>query len=144
MNQRKWMARGGFTLLEILMVVVIIGFLVGIVAVNVPKILASQRIDAAKNQISAYTTALGVYEMGNSYYPTTEQGLNALLTKPGGGSVSDRWNGPYLQPAILRKDPWNREYIYRFPGVKNPTGYDLFSAGPDGVEGNEDDIGNWM
>lgn len=137
-------ARGGFTLLEIMLVVVIIGFLVGIVAVNIPKILGGQRKEAAKTQISAYSTALGIYDMRTGSYPTTEQGLQALLVKPSTPPSSERWDGPYLQPPILRKDPWEHDYYYRYPGVKNPSGYDLYSAGPNGVEGDEDDIGNWQ
>ncbi len=78
------------------------------------------------------------YKLDTGNYPTSEQGLQALVTPPAG--TAGRWKGPYLRE--LPRDPWGNPYQYRFPGQHNPGGYDIWSFGPDGVEGN-DDIGNW-
>ncbi len=134
----------GFTLVEILLVMVIIGVLAAMV---VPK-MAGQgkkaRIAAAKVDIDAnLATALDMYELDNGAYPTTEQGLKALLHKPTTGPEPLNWNGPYLKKRRLPKDPWQREYVYVSPGTHNPDEYDLSSYGPDGVE-SDDDIVNWV
>lgn len=133
-----------FTLLEILLVVVIIGMLVTVAAVKIGGVSDKAKLTATQRQIDAYKTALGVYELDNGFYPTTEQGLNALISQPSSPPVPQNWKGPYLDPPVLRKDPWGRDYIYRYPGQKIPNGYDLFSPGRNGVEGDEDDIGNWQ
>ena len=144
MNQKRILSQAGFTLLEILLVVVIIGMLVGVAAVKLgPKAQEAKKI-GAQQQISAYKTTLGLYEMDNGFYPSTEQGLGALLVQPSSTPAPNNWKGPYLDPPVIRKDPWGRDYIYRNPGQKIPNGFDLYSPGPDGVEGNEDDIGNWQ
>jgi len=137
-------AQAGFTLMEILLVVVIIGMLVGVAVVKLGPQAQKARLVAAHNQIDSYKTALGIYEMESGFYPSTEQGLNALLTKPGSAPTPANWRGPYLDPPVLRQDPWGHDYVYRYPGQKVPNGFDLFSPGPNGVEGDEDDIGNWM
>jgi general secretion pathway protein G len=136
--------RGGFTLLEILLVVVIIGMLVSIAAVRLSGQSAKAKIVAAQRQIDAYKTALGVYELDNGFFPSTEQGLQALITQPTTPPAPMNWKGPYLDPPVLRKDPWGRDYVYKFPGQKIPVGYDLYSPGMNGVEGDDDDIGNWQ
>jgi general secretion pathway protein G len=102
------------------------------------------RLVTSRRQIDAYKTALGLYDLDNGLFPTQEQGLNALIAQAGGGTTLPNWKGPYLDPPVLRPDPWGRPYVYRYPGQKIPSGYDLFSAGPNGVEGDEDDIGNWQ
>jgi general secretion pathway protein G len=134
----------GFTLLEILLVVVIIGMLVGIAAVKLSGQSAKAKEVATARQIDAYKTALGIYELDTGIFPTQEQGLQALIVKPATPPVPNNYKGPYLDPPVLRKDPWGRDYVYRLPGQKIPNGYDLFSPGPNGVEGDDDDIGNWM
>jgi general secretion pathway protein G len=96
---------------------------------------------ATQNQIESFKTALDVYKLHNGAFPSTEQGLVALIAQP---SDSPNWKGPYLAPPIIRVDPWGHPYIYKFPGTKSLNGYDLYSAGPDGVEGDDDDIGNWQ
>jgi general secretion pathway protein G len=136
--------QSGFTLLEILLVVVIIGMLVTIAAVRLGSRGAEAKKVAAQRQIDAYRTALNLYELDNGMYPTAEQGLQALVQQPSSPPTPGNWKGPYLEPAVLRKDPWNRDYTYKFPGQKNAAGFDLASPGPDGVDGNEDDIGNWQ
>ncbi len=90
---------------------------------------------------SNIAVALDMFEVDNGLYPTTEQGLAALIEKPTTSAGSDKWNGPYLKGGIP-KDPWGRQYVYRCPGV-NSKDYDLCSVGRDGVEGTVDDITNW-
>lgn len=137
-------SQAGFTLLEILLVVVIIGFLVTVAGIRLTKESGRAKTVTAQRQIDSYKTCLGVYELDNGFYPSTEQGLQALVAQPSSTPAPMHWKGPYLDPPVVRPDPWGRPYNYRYPGQKIPSGYDLYSAGPDGVEGNEDDIGNWM
>lgn len=133
--------RNAFTLVELMLVVVIIGVLVAMV---VPR-LAGRTKQARKAAASAdiemnVPLALDLYEVDNGFFPTTEQGLSALLTKPGSSPAPPNWNGPYLKK--MRKDPWGNEYVYISPG-KHTTDYDLYSCGPNGVEGGGDDVTNW-
>lgn len=144
MNRNRRYGQSGFTLLEILLVVVIIGLLVGVAVVRIGPRAGEAKKVATQRQIDAYKTAINIYELDSGFCPTTEQGLQALITLPTTAPVPSNWKGPYLDPPVLRKDPWGRDYIYRNPGARNPTGYDLFSCGPNGVEGDEDDIGNWQ
>jgi general secretion pathway protein G len=143
-NEMKTRSNAGFTLLEILLVVVIIGMLVGVAALKFGPRAAQAKVVGAKQQIAAFSTVLGVYQLENGFYPTTEQGLQALLVAPTTPPVPANWKEPYLDKLELPKDPWGRPYIYKCPGTKNPSGFDLYSTGPNGVEGDEDDIGNWQ
>jgi general secretion pathway protein G len=136
-NTRK--NRRGFTLTELMLVVAIIGILAALV---IPRIAGSSehaRIVAAQTDINGgIKTALGNYEVDIGQYPKS---LQDLVVMPGNLS-KDRWHGPYLDN--VPQDPWKNNYIYYFPGKHNQGSYDLLSAGPDGKEGTEDDIGNWM
>ncbi len=134
-------SRSGFTLLEILLVVVIIGMLVTVAAINIVPRLGEAQETTARQQIQTYNTGIELYLMHVGSYPTTEQGLESLISAPGGAV---NWRGPYLKPPVIRDDPWHRKYIYRYPGERNSSGCDIFSAGPDGIPGNDDDIGNWQ
>jgi len=134
----------GFTLLEILLVVVIIGMLVSVVVVRLQSRTVEARKVAVLDQIRNYATALDVYELDNGFYPSSEQGLQSLIGQPTTPPAPSNWKGPYLQPPILREDPWGSKYSYRYPGEKMPHSYDLFSPGPNKVEGDDDDIGNWQ
>ncbi|MBN2143706.1 MAG: type II secretion system major pseudopilin GspG [Candidatus Aureabacteria bacterium] len=133
----------GFTLIEIMLVVIIIGILAGIILPRLSGKTNEARISAAKADINGtLSTALDLYELDTGKYPSTEQGLHALLEKPADSSVPQNWKGPYLKKKQVLKDPWSREYLYESPG-KNNQDYDLASAGPDGNMGTEDDITNW-
>ena len=134
---KKNKSRLGFTLTEIMLVVVIISILAALV---IPRIAGSgerARIIAAHTDINGgIKSALGQYEVDNGFYPKS---LQDLLVQPGNAR---NWHGPYLDSIPV--DPWGNKYIYYYPGKHNPAGYDLLSVGPDGREGTEDDIGNWM
>lgn len=144
MHRLKRNTQGGFTLLEILLVVVIIGMLVGVAVVKLGGKVGEANDTTAKDQIHNFETALSLYELDCGFLPTTEQGLAALVAAPSGQQTSTKWKGPYLQPAIVRKDPWEHDYIYRNPGTHNTTSYDISSPGKDGIEGNGDDLTNWQ
>ncbi len=132
---------GGFTLIELLLVVVIIGILAAIVVPKLTGRSEDARISAAKSDLNNIRTALSMYEVDNGKYPTTDQGLNALLLKPGGAPEPKNWKGPYLQNVTeVPLDPWGHPYGYVSPGAKNTAGFDLFSAGSDGQPGSQDDV----
>jgi general secretion pathway protein G len=129
-------ARAGFTLIEILLVVAIIGILAALAAPKLTGKAKAAKITAAKVDIDSIGTALDMYELDNGQFPPS---LQALVSNPGG---KDSWNGPYLKKG-MPKDPWKNDYIYRTPGTKDPNGYDLKSMGPDGMESG-DDISNYQ
>jgi general secretion pathway protein G len=137
-NQRR-----GFTLIEIMLVVIIIGILVAMLVPNIAGRSEQARKIAARTDIeSNLSTALDLYRMDVGQYPTTEQGLSALMTAPTASPVPAQWNGPYLKKRKIPKDPWGHDYVYVSPGVKNSESYDLSSLGLDGVQ-SSDDIANW-
>lgn len=128
--------KSGFTLIEILLVVVIIGILA---AVAVPRLggrVKQAQIAAAQSDVDSIGMALRLYEVDNGSYPGSLQGL---VTTPG---AAPNWRGPYLEKGIPN-DPWGNAYIYAHPGSHNPNGYDLHSMGPDGTE-SADDVCNWQ
>jgi general secretion pathway protein G len=130
-------AESGFTLIEILIVVIILGILASLVIPRLTGRTEEARMTAAKSDIEGgLALALDLYEADVGRYPAN---LDALLKEPSGVK---RWKGPYLKKG-LPKDPWGEAYVYRFPGVQNSQLYDLFSKGADGEEGSEDDIVNW-
>jgi len=130
----------GFTLIELLLVLVILATLAAIVTPKFAKRGAQAKVTAAKTQISQLEVALDAFEIDVNRYPTTVEGLGALVTRP--PSDSDGWQQPYLSKGVPL-DPWGGEYIYRYPGQNNQDGYDLCSYGPDGKLGGDDDITNW-
>ena len=135
--------KNAFTLIEIMLVVIIIGILAAMVIPNMAGRSEQARASAARADIDANLgTALDLYELDNGQYPTTEQGLKALLEKPSSSPAPANWHGPYLKKRKAPLDPWGREYKYVAPGAHNTDEFDLFSYGPDGVEG-KDDITNW-
>jgi len=130
--------------LEILIVLAIIGLLAGLAVSNSDKIFGSSQAAVAKIFVrDSLKTSLVRYRVDMGDFPSTAEGIQALLTAP--ASKAGRWQGPYADTTgnRLPTDPWGEPYQYRFPGTKNPGSYDLFSKGPDKVEGTEDDLGNW-
>jgi general secretion pathway protein G len=130
----------GFTLLELLVVMVIIGLLVGYVAPMYFKQVGKSEVKVARAQIEAFGKALDQYRLDSGHYPTTEQGLQALITKP---ADETRWDGPYLKKGVPL-DPWGAAYIYKRPGTHGE--YDIISLGKDsapGGTGEDTDLGSW-
>src|SRR5215472_752737 len=135
-EMRTKIKQQGFTLLEIMLVVSIIVIILGVAISklgNTTAIAKSMRVQA---DIQAIKTQLQLYESMNGFFPTTEQGLQALVTQPQNDPKPTRW---YQLFKELPKDPWGSDYIYRNPGLKNPGGYDLYSAGPDRQADTSDD-----
>jgi general secretion pathway protein G len=126
----------GFTLIEIIVVVVVIGVLAGLVGPMVFRNVGDAKTSAARAQIELFALALDQYRLDNSYYPSTEQGLAALRGAPGGEPRALNWRGPYLRKEVPL-DPWNRPYVYRCPSTGNADEYDLLSYGRDGEAGGE-------
>ncbi len=126
----------GFTLIEIMVVVVIIGILIGLVAPNIVGNVDEARVTAARADIETLVTALERYYMDNSSYPTTDQGLEALVEKPTADPIPRNWRPEgYVRRKKMLQDPWGNEYRYISPGASGP--FDLYSVGADGQEGGE-------
>ena len=138
--QRQFLkSKAGFTLIELMLVVIIIGALVAMVLPRLAGRTEQARIQAAQADIhSNIATALKLYELDNGSFPSTNEGLNTLLNKPGDAR---NWNGPYLEKKPV--DPWGKEYKYESPGGHRSHDYDLYSLGKDGQAGTSDDITNW-
>ena len=132
--------RSGFTLLEIMMVVAIIGLLAGAAVTSLSGNLLTAKETTCKADIQNIQTQLMVYESMNGFAPSTEQGLKALVEHPTSTPAPRSWRRLLKE---LPKDPFGYEYNYTYPGKHNPDSYDVFSSGKDGIPGTEDDIGNW-
>ena len=132
--------RKAFTLLEIIAVIALIALLLSLVVTNSGALFSSSQEKVASMYVkSSLEAPLLMYRTDIGSYPSTEEGLAALMKAP--ESAGARWKGPYLKNTSLL-DPWKKPYRYAYPGVRNPGTYDLWSLGPDGVE-SADDIGNW-
>jgi general secretion pathway protein G len=140
-NNRKFLNNEtGFTLVELIVVVIIIGLLAGLVLPQFIRQEEKAKVKTAKAQIELFATALDTFRLDVGRYPTTEEGLQALRQKPGG---LERWDGPYLKKD-LPQDPWGKPYVYRSPGQQGP--YEIISYGADGAlggEGDNRDITSW-
>ena len=136
----------GFTLIEIMVVVIILGLLAGLV---LPRFLGQEdtaKIETTKVQISSLGSALDAFKLDNGFYPTTDQGLEALIKKPETGRIPAKWReGGYLKPSRIPKDPWGTPYLYFSPGNERNE-YEIISYGADGQQGGEGkdaDIESW-
>ncbi|GAB6909457.1 pseudopilin, cryptic, general secretion pathway [Desulfosarcina cetonica] len=137
--------RRGFTLIELMVVIVILGILAGLI---VPRIMSrpeqAKRVKA-RMQIESISTALKLYKLDNGAYPTTEQGLQALVESPSSGNVPKNWRkGGYLEKGKVPSDPWSNDFVYLSPGTHDD--FDIISYGADGAAGGEDnnaDINSW-
>lgn len=133
--------KSGFTLIEIMLVVVIIGALAAMIVPRMAGRSKQAKVTIARADVlSNIPSALDLYELDNGTYPVTEQGLDALRSKPTGFPEPDNWNGPYLKKKPI--DPWGNEYQYCCPPQHEGVDYDLYSLGPDGME-SDDNVNNW-
>jgi general secretion pathway protein G len=131
-RRRSDRREAGFTLLELLVVIAILGLLIGLVAPRVLGVFGTAKEKIARLNIEGLATDLDMYKLDVGSYPTTEQGLQALLARP---ADVDHWNGPYIKGSKIPEDPWGHPYIYRSPSERQGYEYDLFSLGPTGQAG---------
>ena len=132
----------GFTLIELLLVLVILAVLAVIVVPKFTGRSEQARTTGTNTSLSGIESALNSFEIDNGRFPTSSEGLEALLIEPA-DIQNDSWNGPYLNRQELPKDGWGNEFIYENPGSYNENGFDLYSMGGDGQAGTDDDIKNW-
>jgi len=133
-------SQGGFTLIEMLLVLVILATLAAIVVPKFTKRSEQANITAAVVDVGTIEGMLDFFEVDCKRYPTTEEGIKALVEQP---SNVKGWMGPYIKKQGVPKDPWGNAYVYQCPGRYNTSSYDLHSYGPDGQDGTDDDIDNW-
>jgi len=135
-------ASAGFTLIEIMVVVIIIGVLAAMIIPQFTGTTTDAKISAAKGDVAQLESALERFNLHMDRYPTMDEGLKVLFEAPAGDNK--KWRGPYIKQ--LRLDPWGNAYQYRFPGIRHPSTFDVWSRGADGQDGGEGanaDIGNW-
>jgi general secretion pathway protein G len=128
----------GFTLIELMVVVIIIAALAGMVLPRLLPASDSAKRKIARGDVANITVAIKLYRLHNDRYPTTDEGVDILLAP----STSKDWKEPFLDRKPI--DPWGRKYQYRYPGTRNTAGFDLWSMGPDGKDGTDDDVSNWQ
>lgn len=141
-DQCRWHRTSGFTLIEIMVVVVILAVLAVTIIPQFVGTTADAKISAAKSHVAELESALERFYVHMDRYPTSDEGLKVLVEAPAGDDK--RWRGPYVKQ--LRPDPWGNAYQYKRPGVRHATGFDLWSRGAEGADGGEGadaDIGNW-
>ncbi len=139
-TSRHWAPRrhSGFTLIELIVVLIVIGLLAGLVAPQILGRVSEARTTTARAQIELLGVALENYRLDNGTYPSTVQGLEALRTRPVSAPSPRNWRGPYIRKAVPA-DPWERPYLYRSPGERDRQGFDLTTLGRDGKSGGEDE-----
>lgn len=140
-TSRPATGRHGFTLIEIMVVVIILGMLAVLVAPRVIGRLGQAKDKAARAQVELLGVALDAYRLDNGLYPSSQQGLDALWARPVTSPEPRNWSGPYLKKRVPQ-DPWGNAYVYRSPGESNPDSYDLVSLGSDGSPGGEGEAGD--
>ncbi len=138
--KRSAYSKAGFTLLEIMLVVMIIALLAGAAIWGMADNVGIAREARAKGDLNSISTSLMMYQAANGHFPTTEQGLKALVTKPTTEPRPRQWRQLRTEIPL---DPWQVEYRYERPGTRSGAGYDLYSAGADNLPNTADDIGNW-
>jgi general secretion pathway protein G len=141
--KENFMKKRNYTFIEIMVVVIIIAILAAVVMPKFAGRTEDARISAAQSQLSIFQTALSAYNLDTGVYPSSAQGLRALISKPTTPPIPVNWKGPYLETKKVPLDSWKHDYNYKCPGTHNPEAYDLWSNGPDGVSGGKDDITNW-
>lgn len=139
-TKRGGVVRGGFTLIEVLLVLVILVVLGAIAASQFLGVQDRANINAAKAQVSQFATSIDMYRFDTKQYPGE---LEDLIQKPSDTTLAERWSGPYVDKSKVPVDPWDNPYKYSKEGKKNSAKYDVWSTGPDGQDGSDDDIGNW-
>jgi general secretion pathway protein G len=132
--------RAGFTLIELLLVLAILVVLASMVVTMFSGTQEKALKDAAKGQVGIFKSGINLYKFHTRNYPA---GLEGLTTKPSDANIANRWAGPYLDSTKVPLDPWDRDYKFAAPGKHNADTFDVWSVGPDGQDGTEDDIGNW-
>ncbi len=132
----------GFTLIEIVVVLVIIAGLVAIVAPNLMRRLSDSNVKITKTKIANIETAVKLFKVDNGFYPETQQGLSALIEYPTTGREPKNWKGPYLEKRTIPKDAWNNEFVYVGPDQTGDGSFEIISPGEDGILNTEDDISN--
>lgn len=145
MSRRNSGRRPGFTLIEMMVVIAVIGTLAMLVGPSVLRHVGDANTTAAMSQIEILTVALESYRLDTGVYPATDDGLAGLRIRPTGGDAPVGWRGPYLRKPVP-EDPWKRAYRYQSPGTHNPQSYDLYTMGRDGErggEGEDADITSW-
>jgi general secretion pathway protein G len=131
----------GFSLVELMVVIFIMGLLATLVIINVAPVGEQSRVGKVRADIAAFESALEMYSLDMFTYPSADAGLAALKTPPAGANIATYRPGGYIKR--LRNDPWGNPYHYDLPGQRSGGAYDIYSAGPDGKAGTADDIGNW-
>lgn len=142
LKMRSYLLRnGGFTLLELLIVMIIIGLLAALIGPKMIVRVGESRQTVAKQQIEGFSTALEMFKLDTTRYPTQEEGMEALVAAP---HEVENWKGPYLKKKFIPKDPWGNDYVYVYPGENGD--YDIISYGADGAEGGDGenaDVVSW-
>jgi general secretion pathway protein G len=133
--------RQGFTLIELVVVIIVLGLLAGLVGPQVIGRVSEAKTTTARTQLDLLAVALDSYRLDNGTYPTTEQGLAALRTRPTRAPVPENWRGPYLRKNVPQ-DPWGRAYLYASPPAPGASGFELRTLGRDGKPGGEGEDGD--